>query len=143
MDTQKKEQAANLLVEHRDELQAELDLINKAIQAIMGGEAPQNPKKQPVPGTGNDNSLDWKRLPFQRAVLRCLQSKPNKAFRASEIGKFLKKKRAKGYERKSFGPMCATAVRRLVDIDKATKTTVNINDRVVAAFKFKKQHYLL
>ena len=42
MDRQKKTQAANLLVEYRDELQAELDSINKTIQVIMGDEAPGN-----------------------------------------------------------------------------------------------------
>lgn len=144
MDKQKKIQAANLLVEYKDELQAELDSINKTIQVIMGVEASQSPKNQSILGDmSTAGALDWTQLSFQETVLMCLQIRPNKALRASEIARFLKKKRVRGHDRKSFSSMVATTVRRLAGLNKVLKTSVTVKNRSVAAFQFKKEGYLL
>ena len=139
MDKTRKQQAISLLLEYKREIIGELESINNAIQAMSNGES-INSTEKPTLETPEDNNSDniWLTMTVQEAVIRFLKLHPNKPFRASEIGKYIKKQKVPGWDKKSFASMIATSVRRLAEKGKAVQTTVRIKDREVAAFQYEK-----
>ncbi len=135
MDKQKRIQVVALLTEYRCEVKAELDSIDTAIQAMSENEAPSLIEKQ-ISKTP-DNGNIWLNMSVQEAVLAFLERHSENVYRASEIKRFLKRKKVPGFNKKSFAAMVATSVRRIAEKGNAVKTTIDIGDRKVAAFQYK------
>ncbi len=136
MDTQRKRKTVKLLMEYRAGIAAELESLDQAIRAMTGDETTFESRipEVPSPATNKDN---WTKMTVQRAVLRALELHPNKTYRASEIRRYLKKRKFPRSDQKSFAASVATSVRRLAAKKMAIKTTVDVNGRTVAAFKYK------
>lgn len=139
MNRDKKNQAVSLLLEYRQEMIVEVETIDKAIRAMSENEAPSLIEKQMSKTPDNVNI--WLNMTVQEAVLEFLGRHPERAYRASEIKRFLKRQKVPGFDKKSFAAMVATSVRRIAKKDNAVQTTVNIRNRKVAAFKYKNENY--
>lgn len=139
MNTQKKKQAVALLLEYRTEIAAELRSLDQTIQAMTGNETTLSTGSRiPEDSTPAINKDDWPQMTVQEAVLTVLELHPHKIYRASEIRRYLKKRKFPRSDRKTFGSSVATSARRLAQSGKAIKTTVDINGRPVAAFRHRK-----
>ncbi len=139
MNKLKKNQAIELLREYRQELVTELKTMDEAIRQMCGDVPMPIPKPHTTARSVGEQGIIWSKLTAQEAVIHFLKLNPETAYRSSEIGRHLKEQHVAGSDKKTFGSMIATTVRRVEEKGKATRTTVRINDRDVAAFKYKSE----